>query len=105
MSEKKINESIFEEAQRIIYGPRNESYGPPSEDFAKTGIMWWAILKDLGITAPIPPERVALMMVALKISREVYKHKRDNLTDMCGYTGTKMMIEDEKKKQKEKQDG
>ena len=43
--------------------------------------MWGAIL---GIS-DISPEKVALCMVAVKISRECHQHKRDNLTDGVGY--------------------
>jgi hypothetical protein len=38
--------------------------------------------------AELQPEDVALMMVALKLSRECNKHKEDNLLDIAGYIGT-----------------
>ena len=42
--------------------------------------------------APLSAEKVALCMVALKISRELNSHKRDNLVDMAGYAGTIELI-------------
>ena len=73
--------TILEQAGELVYGERNEDYGHPAVDFTRTGRMWGAIL---GIE-DVPPERVALCMVALKISRECNKHKRDNLVDGAGY--------------------
>lgn len=82
-------EGIAEEANRLVNGPRQADYGHPVTDFARTGKMWGAILG----TASIAPETVGLMMVALKLSRQVNKPKRDNLVDAIGYILTVDMIE------------
>lgn len=82
------DESVLQEAQRLVHGNRGEDYGHPAEDFARTGRMWGAIL---GIP-DVPPDRVGLCMAALKISREVNRHKRDNLTDLAGYAETVAMV-------------
>lgn len=74
-------EDIADEARRLVYGDRGEAYGPPTEDFTRTGRMWGAII---GVDA-VPPEKVALCMVAVKISRECHQPKRDSRTDMIGY--------------------
>lgn len=79
-----MSESILTEAERLIHGARQAAYGHPSEDFARTGRMWGAIL---GIE-DIPPATVGLMMCALKISRETFRPGRDNLVDLAGYAGT-----------------
>lgn len=76
--------SILYEATMLVNGPRQSSYGHPLDDFTRTGKIWGAILKS----ADVPPETVGLMMVALKISREVNGHSRDNLVDMAGYAAT-----------------
>lgn len=83
-------ESILLEAQRLVHGARGADYGHPAEDFARTGRMWGAILG----TADVPPDRVGLCMAAVKISREVNAHKRDNLTDLAGYAETVSMVHD-----------
>lgn len=83
-------ETILEEAQRLIFGDRNADYGHPIEDFTRTGRMWGAILG----TPDVAPEKVGLCMVALKISRECNKAKRDNLVDGAGYFGTVAMVRD-----------
>lgn len=78
-------ESVCQEADRLVSGARQADYGHPIEDFTRTGRMWGAILK---LARDVTPNEVALCMAALKISREVNKHKRDNLVDACGYIKT-----------------
>jgi Domain of unknown function (DUF6378) len=85
------NESILEEAKRIVHGERGENYGHPFEDFSRTAQIWSAIL---GVE--ITPEQVALCMVGLKISREVNRPKRDNIVDGAGYFETLDMVKKER---------
>lgn len=77
------HESVLIEAQGLVHGDRNESYGHPLDDFRRTAKMWGAIL---GIE--IRPEQVGLCMIAVKLSRECHKPKRDNLVDIAGYAET-----------------
>jgi len=84
-------ESPLFEAHRIVHAERGASYGPPKQDFARTGRMWGAIL---GIP-DVSPRLVALCMIGLKVSREAYQHKRDSLVDVAGYVETLAMIEGE----------
>lgn len=81
-------ESPLVEGDRLVSGDRQNSYGHPIEDFTRTGRMWGAIL---GIP-DVDPALVGLMMAALKISREVHKPKRDNLTDLAGYAKTVWLV-------------
>lgn len=81
-------ESVLEEAQRLVHGPRGADYGHPIDDYTRTGRMWGAIL---GIP-DIDPRVCCLMMVAVKISREVNASKRDNRVDMAGYAECAQMI-------------
>ena len=82
-------EPVAIEAARLVAGPRQGSYGHPADDFTRTGQMWGAILG----TEAIPPHLVGLCQVALKISREVENHKRDNLVDIAGYAETVNLVE------------
>ena len=82
------HDSALVEALMLVHGDRQESYGHPIEDFTRTGRMWGAIL---GIP-DIDPRIVAIMMAAVKISREVHKPKRDNRVDLAGYAETAEMV-------------
>ena len=86
------DETILEEAQRLVHGDRGTDYGHPFFDFSRTAKIWSAIL-DIQVT----PEKVALCMVGLKISREVNMPKRDNRVDGAGYFETLQMVMDKKK--------
>jgi hypothetical protein len=85
------DESILDEAKRIVHGDRGENYGHPLEDFSRTAKIWSAILGT-----DVSPEQVALCMVGVKISREVNRPKRDNIVDGAGYFETLDMVKKER---------
>ncbi len=76
--------SILEEAAGLVDGPRQDTYGHPRDDFAKTALMWSAIF---GVD--VTPEQVALAMCCVKISRllQTPAH-RYSLVDLAGYART-----------------
>ena len=71
--EKKIEENrpdrsyFLQKAHKLIHKDRNDSYGEPIDNFERIAMGWNIIVNDGKIT----PEKVALMMVWLKISRLV----------------------------------
>ncbi len=83
-----VEESPLMEAQRIVAGARQDAYGHPFDDFTRTGRMWGAIL---GVD-DVPPDKVALCLIAVKISREVNAPKRDNVVDIAGYAETLALV-------------
>lgn len=85
------DESVLEEAQRLIYNDRNESYDHPLDNFTRIAQVWSAILGY-----KVSPEQVGLCMVGVKLAREAYQPKRDNLVDGAGYFGTIQMVKDER---------
>lgn len=88
VEEETPQETILQEAQRLVHGNRRADYGHPADDYGRTGRMWGAIL---GLP-DIDPRLCALMMAAMKISRDVNKSKRDNRTDLAGYAECADMI-------------
>lgn len=74
--------SVLDKADKIINGPRQEQYGKATDSFVMIGKAWEAILHH-----PVSPQQVALCMAALKLVRESYRHKEDNITDAAGYLG------------------
>lgn len=77
---KEDEQSILDEAKSIVEGSRQSDYGDPVESFeriAKTASM---------ITGGnLSPKECCAVLIAVKIVRESFKHKRDNLVDLCGY--------------------
>jgi hypothetical protein len=87
-----MNESLLEEADRIVSTDRQRDYGHPFDNFTQTGRLWGAILNIPDVSA----ENVALCMVAVKISRQTHAPTRDNLVDMAGYAKTVDLVIDER---------
>jgi hypothetical protein len=77
--------SVLQEAQEIIYGDREKTYGKPSKNLETIAVMWQAFLDargDVSLTA----KDVSVMMVLLKAARlgNDLDH-RDSVVDICGY--------------------
>lgn len=77
------NLTILEEAQNVVYGDRQADYGTVTQNFGTIAKLWSAVL---GIE--VTPEQVGLCMVQVKVARQMYKPKRDNLVDGAGYFAT-----------------
>jgi len=111
-----LNDTIADEAKALVYGDRQAAYGHPSSDFTAMGRISAAILSrwlesigmvvtekeiamsgqyiDRPVSMPdIPPGIVALVMQAVKLSRESASPKRDNRVDGIGYWLCKDRIE------------
>ena len=80
-----MNESVLEEAHKIIYGDREQTYGKPSKNLETIAKMWNAYLLAL-------PERelnakdVSVMMILLQAARLANQQThRDSVVDICGY--------------------
>lgn len=81
-----IKEDILETALRITSGDRQNSYGPPDQDFRRTGDMWTALFRDkLKDGESFEPFNVAQAMILLKMSRQLHQRKADNWIDTAGY--------------------
>ena len=76
------SESVMAEAHRLVYGDRQDDYGPGHVEMEMVGRMWSVIL---GVE--VTGYQAALCMSALKIVRASNAYKRDNLVDGCGYLG------------------
>lgn len=74
------NKSILEEASELVNGARQDYYDHPLDNFTRIAKIWSVILGQ-----DVTPEQVGLCMVGMKVARESYVHKRDNLVDGAGY--------------------
>ena len=84
--------SILAEAESLVHGARREAYSHPFDDYTRAGYLMAPLLQRYARVAgrsrtlvPVPPEVACSLMLAVKISRECHRHKRDNLTDIAGY--------------------
>jgi hypothetical protein len=78
-----MTESILEEAQRLIHGPRNKNYGHPRENFSEIAALFSGYLGR-----EITDIDVANLMILVKIARvKGTGYHRDSFTDIAGYAG------------------
>lgn len=79
--ERKIGEkSILAEAEEIVNGNRQSDYGDAKESFSRV-----ATIASVMTGKELAPEDCCAVLMAVKLVRESFKHKRDNLVDLCGY--------------------
>ena len=83
--------NILQEADKLIHGDRQEAYSHPLDDYTKTAALWSIVL---GV--PVTAEQALLCMAMVKVSRELYQHKDDNLIDAAGYIGCLQMAIEER---------
>lgn len=80
--------SALNEARELICGDRNNSYGPPTQDFQRSADA----LNAYGYRGPdgrdLQAHDVAIMIMAVKLSRLMWTpQKRDSWVDIAGYAG------------------
>jgi hypothetical protein len=78
--------SVLDEAKELVTGDRNNHYGPPHQDFARTA----GALTALGYRGPdgrnLEAHDVAIMVGMVKMSRLMWTpRKRDSWVDLAGY--------------------
>lgn len=88
------------EADHLVNGARQSTYGHPLDNFTSTANIWSGILYRK-LTEPITAEDVAMCMVGVKLSREAYVPKRDNIVDAHGYLMTHYMVGEERERRAE----
>lgn len=91
-----MNESVLQEAERIINGQRREDYGGALESFDRIGRLW-AVVLGVEVSA----EQVALCLIQLKVARAMQgisagKLHRDSIVDIAGYAGCLEKIDEER---------
>ena len=80
MERKEGEKSILSEAEEIVNGNRHSDYGDARESFSRI-----ATIASVMVGKELSPEDCCAVMMAVKLVRESFAHKRDNLVDLCGY--------------------
>lgn len=94
--------NVFEEADNIIYGDREQTYGHPAKNLEHIAQQWALYLyQKFNVHLDLGAEDVAWMMADLKKCRQLNQHKRDNIVDAIGYIGLVQRIKDHEEQQGE----
>jgi len=88
-SVKNDGPTVLQEAEQLVGVDRNARYGHPRVAFAQIARLWSEVL---GIT--VTPQQVALCMIAMKVSRQIQRPKRDHIVDICGYARTMELLDE-----------
>ena len=84
------SESPTLEAERLVRGPRQHWYGHPRDNFLRIAALWSVIIRRR-----VTPREVGLLLIALKLARELASAQRDNLVDIAGYATATWMATEE----------
>jgi len=83
MNEKTL--SVLQEAHKIIYGDREQTYGHPDKNLKTISKMWNAYITAVG-ERELNAKDVAILMILLKTARLANDpNNRDSIVDICGY--------------------
>lgn len=81
--------SILSEAQSVIYGDREKTYGSPDKNLQVIADLWNAYFhanKVSSMFVPFSVDDVCMMMILLKVARlKNQPNHRDSQVDICGY--------------------
>lgn len=73
-------DSILQEAQRVTHGDRQQAYGNPFDTYDRA-----AAIANILLRTQLSAADLALIMLAVKLSRESFGPKRDNRVDIAGF--------------------
>lgn len=81
----------------MTHGDRGVDYGHPLDDYQRTAALATALLSDK-LKEPISPAEMGMLMICVKLSRQIHRPKRDNTVDGAGYFWVVQEILDEAKR-------
>ncbi len=76
----RVMKETLDEAKGIVCGDRQDAYGLPEVNHARTAKLWSVFL---GIE--VTPRQVCYLNILQKCGREVNAIRRDTDVDICGY--------------------
>lgn len=81
-----MSTNLLKEAEETIYGPREDTYGPPNVNLTRIADQWSLYMKQkYDVDVKLDAEDVCWLMMDLKKCRQMHSPKRDNLLDSVGY--------------------
>jgi hypothetical protein len=92
---ERFAKKMLRQAAEAVCGDRNDSYGPPIEDFTTQADMMSAYLsRTNGTFVRVRPSDIAALMAIVKIARQAHQPKADNWVDLAGYAACGAEIDD-----------
>ena len=84
-----MKKTILQEAQEIIHGDREQTYGNPGVNLENIAALWTVFLeKRHNVIVSLAADDVAHMMIYMKMARLMHSPRhRDSLVDVAGYVG------------------
>ena len=76
----RYNSNILDKAKNILFGERDSDYGDFVQNFKEISQIATLLCRK-----ELTSEDCCKVLIAVKLARERYKHKEDNLVDLCGY--------------------
>jgi hypothetical protein len=71
---------LLDRAKQIISSDRNSTYGEPEDNLGRIANLWSTYLER-----PISARDVAMLMILVKVAREIHNPHDDNPLDIAGY--------------------
>lgn len=80
------DKNILEIANSLVNGKRDKEYGPPHKNFQDIADIVSVLLRTrYGVDVRITADFAAILMCAVKLTREAHLPKEDNRIDLAGY--------------------
>lgn len=96
------DETVLESAARAVANNKIERYGHPLDDFHRSALVATAILDGyLKDGREVQDWHIPLLMIGMKISRQVQRPDREHLVDIAGYARTIELMSEEAKRREE----
>ena len=72
--------NILKKADSLVNGERQSDYDDPVKNFELI-----ARIASLCSGKELTPRDCCITLISVKLARQAFKHKEDNLIDACGY--------------------
>jgi len=94
-SVRAVQSKVLREADEIVNGDRQDTYGHPLDNHGCTAELWTAYLnRKYDLDFDLDARDVCFLNILQKISREANFEKKDNLVDIVGYIANIEIIDD-----------
>lgn len=91
---KTVREEVLDESRGLICGDRQDSYGSPDVNFKRLADTINGAFGPTHLKRDFTSSDIALILVLLKVIRQVNKSQHDNWVDIVGYGALGAEVDD-----------